>query len=284
MDFTGAGAGNHKLQHFTPPSLKTIEDFAKPLKAYFTPQFFGISKIDKGKPALFVTNHTIYGLTDGLLFGLELFRRTGIFLRPLVDNLHFEIPVWRDWVPKVGFVRANKENCAALMQAEENVLVFPGGGRETCKRKGEAYRLIWKDHVGFAKMAIQYDYDIIPVAQVGGDDAYDIVADADDIMKSWIGLFLKKSSFVRKYLRSGDQIPPISKGLFGWTGIPKPVKLYIAFGQRIDTTRFKHQYDNQENLWRLRNEVELEMDKLFIKLLEYRKHDKRGFIRRLLSS
>lgn len=265
----------HTLQKFTPPPLEEVEEIARPLRLYFRPKYFGIDEVDDSKPALYVTNHTVYGLTDGLLFGVELFKRREIFIRALVDNMHFEIPVWRDFIQKIGFVRASRENCSALMQAGENVMVFPGGTREVCKRKGEAHQLVWQDHLGFARMAIQFGYDIIPVAQVGGDDAYDIVADANDIMKSWIGRFLRDSPFVKKYLHGGSYIPPITRGLFG-LGIPKPVRLYISFGQRIDTLRYLRKYDDEENLWNLRHEVELAMNKQFITLLEQRRKDKRG--------
>jgi len=274
FDFTG----NHRLHKFTPPSITALEEFTRPMRFYFRPQYFGMDEIDAEKPALYVTNHTIYGLTDGLLFGIELFKRRNIFLRPLVDNMHFEIPVWKDWIPKMGFVRASRENCTALMQAGENILVFPGGGRETCKRKGEAYKLQWRDHLGFCRMAIQHGYDIIPVAQVGGDDAYRIVLDADDIMKSWLGRFLKNTTLVKKYLHGGDYIPPVTTGLFGIMGIPKPVKYYISFGGRIDTSRFLQKFDDDDNLWQLRDEVELAMDRQFISLLEYRKNDKQGLL------
>lgn len=267
---------NHRLSKFTPPSIKAVEDFARPMQFYFRPQYFGIDEVNAEKPALYVTNHTVYGLTDGLLFGLELYKRRNIFLRPLVDNMHFEVPVWKDWISKLGFVRASRENCAALMQAAENILVFPGGGRETCKRKGEAYKLVWRDHVGFCRMAIQHGYDIIPVAQVGGDDAYKIIADADDILKSWVGRFLRNTRLVKDFLHGGDYIPPLTTGLFGIPGIPKPVKYYISFGGRIDTARFLHKFDDDDNLWQLRDEVELAMNKLFISLIEYRKNDKQG--------
>lgn len=262
------------LLKFTPPPIEQVEDIAAPLRLYFRPQYFGIDEVDDSKPALYVTNHTVYGLTDGLLFGVELFKRREIFIRALVDNLHFEIPVWRDFIQQIGFVRASRENCSALMEAQENVMVFPGGGREVCKRKGEAHQLVWKDHLGFARMAIQFGYDIIPVAQVGGDDMYDIIADADEIMKSWIGKYLRDSKIIKKYFRGGDHIPPITRGLLG-LGIPKPVKMYISFGNRISTSHYLKKYDDEENLWNLRNEVELSMNKQFITLLEYRKNDKK---------
>ncbi len=269
---------SHPLQKFTPPPVEEIEKFANPLRFYFRPQYFGIDDVDGSKPAMFVTNHTIYGLTDGFLFGVELYKQRGIFLRALVDNMHFEIPMWRDLIAKIGFVKAHRDNCSALMQAGENVLVFPGGTREMCKHRGEAYQLVWKNHLGFARMAIQYGYDIIPVAQVGGDDAFDIRVDADDIMKSWIGKFLRDSTLVKKYLHGGDNIPPITTGLFGITAIPKPVKLYISFGERIDTSRYLQNFDDEENLWNLRDEVELSMGKQFITLLEYRKKEKKGLL------
>ena len=269
---------NHRLHKFTPPSVKALEDFARPMQFYFRPQYFGMDEVDATKPALYVTNHTVYGLTDGLLFALELYKRRNIFLRPLVDNMHFEVPVWKDWISKMGFVRASRDNCSALMQADESILVFPGGTREICKHKGEAYKLVWRHHVGFCRMAIQYGYDIIPVAQVGGDDAYKIIADADDIMQSWVGRSLRNTTLVKKYLHGGDFLPPITTGLFGMPGLPKPVKYYISFGERIDTSRFLHKFDDDDNLWQLRDEVELAMNKQFITLIEYRKNDKKGLL------
>ncbi len=273
-----------RLQPFLPPPVKRVRDFVRPFMFYFSPRFFGMENVDASTPCMFVTNHTVYGLTDGFLFGAELYIQKGIFVRALVDDLHFQIPVWKDKVREAGFVRASRENCAALMEARENILVFPGGARETWKRKGEAYKLLWKDHIGFARMAVQYEYDIIPVAQVGGDDALKIVADADDLMKSFIGKILAQSGIVKKYLRGGDIIPPVTRGLFGLLGVPKPVNLYIAFGKPIGTKRFMQKNDDEETLWLLRNEVELAMEKLFIRLLEYRDRDKQtGFFRRWLT-
>ena len=48
-----------------------------------------------------------------------------------------------------------------------------GQGRSTNTR--EKYQLIWKERLGFAKLAIEYGYPIIPFAAVGAGDAYDIV-------------------------------------------------------------------------------------------------------------
>ena len=50
------------------------------------------------------------------------------------------------------------------------MLVFPGSGREVTKRKGEAYKVIWKERTGFARMAIEHGYPITPFASVGPEE------------------------------------------------------------------------------------------------------------------
>jgi 1-acyl-sn-glycerol-3-phosphate acyltransferase len=54
------------------------------------------------------------------------------------------------------------------MEDGRSILVFPGGGREVTKRRGEKYRLIWGERMGFARMAIECGYPIVPVASAAG--------------------------------------------------------------------------------------------------------------------
>jgi hypothetical protein len=42
----------------------------------------------------------------------------------------------------MGVVLGTPEGCAELMVCGESIPVFPGGGREVCKRKGEKCELI----------------------------------------------------------------------------------------------------------------------------------------------
>ncbi len=58
-------------------------------------------------------------------------------------------------------------------------MVFPGGGREVNKRKNERYKLVWKNRLGFARLAIQHAYPIVPFASVGAEHGIDIVLDTD---------------------------------------------------------------------------------------------------------
>lgn len=259
-----------KADGFTPPSLTIIEKLAKPLYDYFTPEFFGMENIEKQKPALYIANHTLYGITDWTLFMAESYRRKNIFIRTLSDNRHYTVPGWRELVQYFGMVRGTRENCSAMMRQQMHIMVFPGGGREVFRRKNEKYSLQWKKRTGFARMAIEHGYDIVPVAQVGGDDAYNIIADITDFQKLLPDKLAAWAGF-QDGEKSTEYIPPLAKGLFG-TALPKPVKLYFSVGERITTSQYAGD-TNEDNLWLVRNEVELAMNKEILKLLEYRSND-----------
>ncbi len=255
---------------FTPPSVDFVEKVTALGRAYFEPQFFGMQNVSKEKPALYVTNHSVLGALDGTLWAAQLYMEKDIFMRSLVDDLHYMMPVWRDLAPKLGFVRGSRENCAAMMAHGEHIMVYPGGGRETCKRKGEKYQLTWKKRTGFARMAIEHGYDIITVAQVGQEDAYDILVDGDEIMDTKFGDWLREKGIAEKYLKDGETVFPIARGI-GPTFIPRPERQYYAFGSRISTKEYGGKITD-EILWEVRDKVQLQLElditKMRIKKLE----------------
>lgn len=255
---------------FIPPSVDFVMKATALGRAYFEPQFVGLENLDKDKPAMYVTNHNVLGVLDGTLWAAEMYAQKGIFARSLVDNLHYMMPGWRDLSAKVGFVKGSRENCKLMMDNGEHIMVYPGGGRETCKRKGEKYKLTWKKRTGFARMAIEKGYDIITVAQVGQEDSFDIVMDGDELMDTKFGGWLREKGIAEKYLKDGDTMFPIVRGI-GPTPIPRPERQYYAFGKRISTTEYEGKTDD-ETLWTLREKVELQLEldmtKMRIKKLE----------------
>lgn len=260
-----------KQDGFTPPPLNLILKITKPLSNYFTPEFFGIETLHADKPALYIANHTLYGITDFTLFLAEAYQKRAIFLRTLSDNRHYATPGWREIVQYFGMVRGTPDNCAELMRQQKHIMVFPGGGREVFRRKNEKYSLQWKQRTGFARMAIQHGYDIVPVAQVGGDDAYTIISDSRDFQESLIGKFAARAGYLIDE-KKAEYIPPLAKGFLG-TVFPKPVKLYFSVGERISTSKYNGDISD-DNLWEVRNKTELEMTRKMLKLLEYRITDK----------
>jgi len=141
---------------FVARTLRVME----PLRKLINPKVYGIENVPE-RGALLVGNHTVLGVLDLPLICAELWKR-GRIVRALGDHAQFKVPGWRDMLKSVGVVEGSRANCAELMQRGELILVFPGGGREVAKRKGERYELVWKNRIGFARRGIR---EQLPPAQ-----------------------------------------------------------------------------------------------------------------------
>ena len=253
------------------------------LRWYFVPEYLHMDRADADRPTLFVGNHSVFGVLDVLLFADGLYGERGISLRLLADRNHFKFPVWRDLVTLQGAVLGSRANCAALMRRGEHILVFPGGAREVFKHKGEAYRLIWKERYGFVQLAIAHGYTITPYATVGAEEAFDVLLDSSDYMKTPLGRLLKGTGIADRHLRGGEEFPPVVRGL-GLTVIPRPEKLYFSIGKPMDMTRYRGQSDDPAVLRRVRARVSRAVNQLIAELRERRAcDDVPGTLRRMVN-
>lgn len=267
---------------FVPPSADFARRRLQLARWYFDPVFLNSDKLDMQRPALFVGNHTLYGLMDVPLFVDHVRQQHGVHLRSLGDRMHFSIPYWRDMLVDGGMVLGTPENCHQLMQAGESIMVFPGGAREVMRRKGEKYQLIWKKRVGFARMAIQHGYDIIPFASLGPDDCFDIVLDANDVKNSLTSQQWLKRLGLQDKIRGGDILPPIATGLLKMP-VPKPQRFYFSFGERIATQGVS---EDDAGFWQVRAQVAESIENQLEALKHYRQEDKPqnwGWLRKQLT-
>jgi 1-acyl-sn-glycerol-3-phosphate acyltransferase len=162
-------------------------------------------------------------------------------------------------------------------------MVYPGGGREVCKRKGEAYTLLWKKRAGFVRLAIRYGYKIVPSASVGGDNAFSILYDANDILNSALGKRLFKINALKKLTRDGEAIPPVVRGI-GPSLFPRPERLYYSFGEPVDTAPWAGGDKEEATVFEVRGIVEDAMKSQIRELLGFRAKDlPKGLVRRLLT-
>lgn len=231
-----------------PPRSIQIDRLAgvlAPLSRITAPMVIGIERVPE-RGALFVGNHTIFGFLDLPFMMRELWVRRGILPRGLGEHAHYAIPLWRDLLELGGMVRGTRENVRELMRRGEHVLVYPGGADEVCKGRGQRYQLLWKERLGFARLAIEFGYPIVPFSAVGGDDMYDVIA--DDRMPG-----LAQVSNLSKRL-FGVPLPPLVRGL-GPTPIPRPERLYFSFGEPIETARFDRRHGDDRAAIELREEV-----------------------------
>lgn len=266
-------ASPEEILRYTPPSRREMRGFMKLARNWFAPEFMGLWELDLKKPALFVGNHTLFGLTDAPLMIEHLHTQYGVMLRGLGDRGHFNVPYWGEFLVKHGMVLGSPENCSALMQAGQHILVFPGGAREVMRRRGEAYQLIWKQRTGFARLAIEHGYDIIPFGSVGPDESYRILLDANDLLKEGWRRDLAEKTGLLAMTRNGDFVPPIALGL-GPTLIPRPQRYYFGFGERISTAHLQGQQHDKDIVWAVREQVSGSVREQIDRLLAYRREDR----------
>jgi 1-acyl-sn-glycerol-3-phosphate acyltransferase len=268
---------------FDPALIAELDRIVAPLKRLLSPVSFGIEHVPREGAVLLAGNHTIYGLLDIPMLGLEIYEKTGRAVRGLGDHNHFALPIWRDLLRRIGAVRGTRENCARLLEAGEAVLVFPGGGREVMKHKGEKYRLVWKERVGFARLAIEYGVPIVPFASVGVEDMFEIVVDADDVLASPLGSLLRALGITEKpWFRHGEILPPISRGT-GPAGLPRLERQYFLFGAPIWTARFAGDHEDPEACLALRREVQAAVERGIAQLQQVRSGDPERYpLQRLL--
>jgi 1-acyl-sn-glycerol-3-phosphate acyltransferase len=268
---------------YDPSLIEELDQLVQPIKRLLSPVSIGAEHIPREGAVLLTGNHTIFGMLDIPMLGLEIFEKTGRTVRGLGDHNHFALPVWRDVLARIGTVRGTRENCARLFEAGEAVLVFPGGGREVMKHKHEKYKLIWKERIGFARLAIEHQVPIVPFASVGVEDMFEIVIDADDILRSRAGDLLRALGVTRQpWFRHGEIIPPIARGR-GLGPLPRLERQYFLFGRPIDTTSYRGRHGDRDACLALRSEVQAVIESQIALLLELRKADAERYpVQRLL--
>lgn len=268
---------------FEPSLIEELDHLLQPIKRFLSPVSLGIERVPREGAVLLTGNHTIYGLLDIPMLGLEVYEKTGRAVRGLADHNHFALPLWRDLLRRLGAVRGTRENCARLFQMGEAVLVFPGGGREVMKHKNEQYKLIWKERVGFARLAIEHSVPILPFASVGVEEMFEIVADAEDLLRSPAGSLLRALGITEKpWFRHGEIIPPVARGK-GLGSLPRLERQYFLFGEPIDTTRYADRHEDTEACFALRKEVQTAIEHQIDLLHEVRAADPERYpIQRLL--
>lgn len=115
--------------------------------------------------------------------------------------------------------------------------------RQVAKRKGEKYKLMWKDDAEFVRLAMRFQCTIVPFASVGTEEAFNITMDSEEIMKSPFGPGIQRmlDNAVDRddvNLSAADVIPPVSTGFGGVPFLPSPKRLYFKFCKPISTANY----------------------------------------------
>ena len=246
-------------------AAEAIADAAAPLVDLYRPYLDGLQNLPRDGRFLLVGNHSQAGV-EGFLIPYAVRRELGILVRPLTDRgfAHMPFPAG-DLMAAFGATVGAPESARELMHHDQPILVFPGGGREIAKFKGEQNTLRWEGRAGFARLSVENDYPIVPAALIGGDDVYTSLTRRDGL---W-GRF--SQGLASRFGGKPDMAMPLLRGV-GPTMIPRPQRMYLRFAEPIDTAK-PDGVDEQAWVATVRDETKKTLERLLEELIAVRAED-----------
>jgi 1-acyl-sn-glycerol-3-phosphate acyltransferase len=137
----------------------------------------GAENIPREGAAVLAANHAGLLPLDGAMIYLDVILHTdpSRVARSVADKFVPRIPFVGTMFARTGVVSGSRANAKRLLQSGELLLVFPEGARGVGKPWSERGRLqAWS--VGHAELAMRHRAPVIPVAVIGSDEQWPMLA------------------------------------------------------------------------------------------------------------
>ena len=188
-------------------------------RSYFRVTTDGIDQVPPSR-ALLIANHAGQLPFDASMLGMAMLldAEPPRIARGMGEFWIGQLPFVSTAAHRMGSMVGTPENCTALLEDGECVLVFPEGVRGMNKTFDRRYEL-QRFGTGFLRLALATRTPIVPVGIVGSEEQQPGIANLESV-----GRLL------------GMPALPITLG-FPWLGplglLPMPVKYWIGFGEPI---------------------------------------------------
>lgn len=192
-----------------PPSLDLALQMTGPLyNHYFRVDSVGAEHIPADGPAILVANHGGILPLDAAILGIDVLRQARRVPRLITDHFVPRLPIVSTLLARLGVVSGTRANVKYLLERGELVAIWPEGVSGPAKPFRERYQ-IQRWSVGFAELAIRHRAPVIPVAIVGAEESWPLLAK------------------VGTRVFGAPYIPvPIAP-------IPLPTKLHVCYGEPL---------------------------------------------------
>jgi 1-acyl-sn-glycerol-3-phosphate acyltransferase len=225
---------------------------------WFRTEVFGVEHLPEEGGGLVVGNHSGTVALDALMLSVAVRDRhpRQRHLRLLGADLVFRMPILSELARKSGATVACNPDAERLMNRGDLVGVFPEGFKGIGKRFADRYKLQRFGRGGFVSAALRTGTPIVPVAIVGAEEIYPILADIKPLARL-LGL---------PYF-------PVTP-TFPWLGplgmLPLPSKWLIQFCPPIPTAHLSEHADDPMVVYNLADQVRETIQATLLELLEKR--------------
>jgi 1-acyl-sn-glycerol-3-phosphate acyltransferase len=229
------------VEHVLAPLLRPL------YRHWWRVETRGLEHVPASGPALVVGNHAGTLPFDALMVALALLDEHPAHrsLRMLAADLAFDMPVVAPLARKSGNTLACTEDARRLLEAGELVGVWPEGYKGLGKPYRERYRLQRFGRGGFVEVALRTGAPIVPVAVVGSEEIYPMVANLRRLARvlgfpyfpvtptfPWLGP-LGAIPLPSKWLI--EFCPPVPTAHYGSEAVKDPMVLFELTDQVRDT-------------------------------------------------
>jgi 1-acyl-sn-glycerol-3-phosphate acyltransferase len=225
---------------------------------WFRTEVFGMEHLPASGAGLVVGNHSGTIALDATMLSVAVHEESisRRHLRLLGADLVFRLPVLSELARKSGATVACNPDAERLLSTGELVGVFPEGFKGVGKRYADRYKLQRFGRGGFVSAALRTGTPIIPVAIVGAEEIYPMLADFKPLARL-----------------IGAPYFPITP-TFPWLGplglVPLPSKWLIEFCPPIDTADLVDYADDPLVVFNLADQVRETIQQTLHKLLARR--------------
>jgi 1-acyl-sn-glycerol-3-phosphate acyltransferase len=167
--------------------LKSIQFLTK---IYFRPITKGRENIPKG-PCLFVGNHNaIVALCPEIWIFASYYFPQNEDLKVLGHDLVLRVPGLAFFARKyLHYIPNNIKSAQVALERGHQVLVYPGGGWESCRPSKDRDQINFNNRSGFIELARSSNIPIVPIVSTGAHDGVYIWTRGEKLAK---GLGLKR--------------------------------------------------------------------------------------------
>jgi 1-acyl-sn-glycerol-3-phosphate acyltransferase len=239
--------------------VKALLPLAEPLyRLYWRVDVEGVENIPNEGPALLAANHSGTLPLDGAMLKVAVLKEHGRNPWLLAADLVFRVPGLREITRVAGNARADRKETLELLQKGELVGVFPEGFKGIGKGWKKRYQLQRFGRGGFVEMAMETGCPIIPVAIVGAEETYPMIANITPIA----------DLFDLPYF----PITPFFPLLGPLGAIPLPSKWIIGIGEPVPMSQYGPEAaDDTQLVLEISEDIRQRVQQMLVELLAKRR-------------
>jgi 1-acyl-sn-glycerol-3-phosphate acyltransferase len=222
------------LEHFDAATVvETIDALSGPAfgpRGWFRVDVRGIETLPSS-PVMIVSNHsggTIIPDVWGFLW--FWYRRFGTArpIHPSGHELIFANERIGRWFARRGVIHANPTLARAALARGRDLMVMPGGDRDTWRPYSRRYEVEFAGRTGYARLALQARVPIVPVAHAGAHETLIVLSDGHRFARA-VGL----RAIARAEVFPVHLSLPWGLAIGPWPHIPIPTTLRYRLGAPI---------------------------------------------------